>query len=222
MDRLRSAGAPLVFAARRLRARPLASAGLVVALAAAAALIGWSSLTAATSQESNVRTQLERLPPGLRSFEVVYFTVPPEADSRAATVRETVAGFRDVTGPVRQIRVWHSIEPGNPLGTRIVLPDAPAAEVTVHDGRLPSSCGVQACVAIADLEHGDSLVRAHAPLGILGDLVHRGDVARERLLIVAGEAAALVVAFAAFLATARRRESELADDQLTNLGAGRG
>jgi hypothetical protein len=312
MARLRSAGAPLVFAARRLRARPLSSVGLVAALAAAAALIGWSSLTAATSQEDNVRTQLERLPPGQRSLEVVYFTVPPEKYFRAPPVGDTVAGFSDVTGPARRVRVWHSIERGNPLGTRIVQVDALSSEVAVEQGRLPSSCG-QTCeafaltghdrpgshvrlgprvtativgrgnlrpgllpdptelgrrallvsrlspalrriveqhgstvvitaaldprrvrgfslaplrerlrTATAELERENPLVEARAPLGLLGDLDHRGDVARERLLIVAGEAAALVVAFAAFLAIARRRESELGDDQLTSLGAGRG
>ncbi|HZC29304.1 MAG TPA: hypothetical protein VE269_06155, partial [Gaiellaceae bacterium] len=252
------------------------------------------------------------MPPELRSLEVVYFTVPPEPDFHAQTVGEAIAAFRDVSGPMHRIRIWHSIERDNPLGMRIVLPNAPASEVTLADGGLPSSCDAQRCdalaltgddrigsrvrlgprvtativgrgslrpglvsdrsefgrrallvttvsrqlrtileqhgstvfttaaldprrvyafsaaalrerlrVAIAELERGNPLVRARAPLGVLRDLIHRGDVARKRLLIVAGEAAALVVAFAAFLAMARRRELELADDQLTNLGAGR-
>jgi len=312
MARFRSAAAPLVFAARRVRTRPAASLALALALGAAAALIGWSSLTAAISQEDSVRTQLSRLPPGERSVAVVYFTVPPETDFRARTVMDAVRGYADVTGPIRRLRIWHSIVPNDPLGTRIVLPDDPASEVSVSAGRLPASCTSSACevlaltgdgkigtrlrlgprvsativgrgslrpdlvrdrtelgghallvrslspglneiveqhgstvittaaldprrthafaladlrdrlrVTIAELERGDPLVRAHAPLAALRDLVHRGDVARERLLIVAAEGAALVVAFAAFLATARRRESGLVDEQLTDLGAGR-
>ena len=312
MKRFRAAGTPIAFAWRRLRTRPLSTFALVLSLGGAAALIGWSSLTAATAQEDSVRAHLARLPPGERSLEVVYFTVPPEADFRAPTVTDAVRGFGDVTGPIHRIRIWHSIVPNNPLGTRIVLADDPSSDVAAHAGRLPSSCAGARCealaltgsepvgsrvplgphvtativgrgslrpglvrdrtqlgqqallvrslsprlraivaehastvattaaldpgrvhafslgnvrerlrVTIAELERSDPLVRAHAPLGVLRDLTHRGDVARERLLIVAGEAAALVVAFAAFLATARRRESKLVEEQLTDLGAGR-
>jgi hypothetical protein len=64
-------------------------------------------------------------------------------------------------------------------------------------------------------------VRGSAPFGLLHDLSHRGKVARERLLLVAGEGAALILAFAVFLATARRRETELLDDQLAVFGASR-
>jgi len=313
VTRFRLLVAPLFFAAWRIQARPFSFLGVVAAVGAAAALVGWSSLTAATSQEQSVRDRLERLSAGHRSFEVVYFTVPLEGDFRAQTVADAVAQFGDVAQPAHRIRVWHSIEPGDPRGTRIVLADDPASEVAVDRGRLPSRCDATSCealsltgesplgarlrlgprasavivghgslrpglvrdrselgirallvrspsapleailnehgstvfttaeldprrvrafalprlqerlrVAITRLERGDSLVRASAPLGVLGDLAKRGKVARERLLIVAGEGAALIVAFAAFLATARRREAELVDDQLTNLGAGRG
>jgi FtsX-like permease family protein len=76
-------------------------------------------------------------------------------------------------------------------------------------------------VTITRLGRGDPLVRATAPLGVLSDLERRGRVARERLLLVAGEGAALILAFAAFVATARRREAELVEEQLMNLGATR-
>ena len=74
-------------------------------------------------------------------------------------------------------------------------------------------------VTAARLTRGDPLVRVSAPFGVLADLEHRGRVSRDRLLLVAGEGAALIVAFAAFVATARRRESNAADEQLTDLGA---
>jgi hypothetical protein len=303
----------VAFALRRVRARPLSSLALVLALAAAGALLGWSSLTAATSQEQSVRVRMNALTPGDRSFQVVYFTVPPESDVRAQTVRDVAASFADVAMPAHRIRISHSIEPGDPRGTRIVLPDDLESDVVVDRGRLPATCGPRICetlaltgdarvgtrlrlspettavvvgrgslrpgllrdrselerrallvrslsdplqavvaehgstvittaeldpkrvhafavprlqerfrVAIARLESGDSLVRATAPIGVLRDLAERGTVARERLLIVAGEGAALIVAFAAFLAIARRREAELVDDQLTSLGAARG
>lgn len=73
--------------------------------------------------------------------------------------------------------------------------------------------------AIADLEFGDGLVRGTAPLGLLDELADRGAVARKRLLIVAGECAALILAFAAFVASMRRREAATLDEQLTSLGA---
>src|SRR5439155_10359471 len=148
MTWLRSVGAPVAFALRRLWARPLSSLALVVALASAGGLVGWSSLTAATSQEQSVRMRLQTLPPGGRSLQVVYFTVPPESDFRARTVREAVAGFADITRHPHRIRVWHSIEPGNPLGTRIVLPDDAESEVSVDRGRLPSRCGGRICEAL--------------------------------------------------------------------------
>src|SRR5439155_5805141 len=74
---------------------------------------------------------------------------------------------------------------------------------------------------IVRLERGDPLVRATAPLGTLRSLDERGRVARERLLLVAGPAAALLIAFAAFVAGARRRDGELAAAQLATLGASR-
>jgi hypothetical protein len=74
---------------------------------------------------------------------------------------------------------------------------------------------------IARLERGDDLVRASAPLAVLNDLESRGDVTRKRLLVVTGEAGALILAFAAFVATMRRGEMEAVDEQLTTLGASR-
>jgi hypothetical protein len=223
-------------------------------------------------------------------------------------VNETFASLGDVTVRSRRIRVSHSIEANNPLGTRLVTAREPRADIVVRDGRLPSGCcevlvlkgtadigarvelgnGVTAAVvgtgslrsgvlsdptelgskafflsslsprleqlvsehgstvvttapldphhvhgydldrtiarlrtAITRLQLGDPLVRGSAPFGLLHDLSHRGKVARERLLLVAGEGAALILAFAVFLATARRRETELLDDQLAVLGASR-
>ena len=70
------------------------------------------------------------------------------------------------------------------------------------------------------LEAGPA-IESTAPLALLDELADRGEVARERLLLVAGQGAALVVAFAAFTASARRRETLLLDEQLTTLGASR-
>src|SRR5919199_1263168 len=57
---------------------------------------------------------------------------------------------------------------------------------------------------------------------VLTALADRGDVARRRLLFVASEGAALVLAFAAFTATARRREVAALEEQLATLGVSRG
>ena len=304
--------APLRFAFRRMRARPLSVVALLGAFAAAAGLIGYSSLTAALSQEDNVRAQLAERPPGGRSLQVLYFTLPLEQDFRAANVAGTFAEFADVTGPARRIRIWHSIEADNPRGTRLVVARDTQRTVRLSTGRLPRECNDKVCDAVVlnarhdvgdrvplgngvsalivgrgslrrgllgdpsqlgdrplflprltpplerlVLQHGstvvvsapldpqrvhsyrlahlsrhlhdeltraqrgDPLVLASAPLALLDELVHRGDVARGRLLLVAGEGAALILVFAAFLAAARRRETQQVADQLTVLAASR-
>ena len=309
MERLRLALASFFFAWRRIRARPLVFAAVVLALGGAVALIGWSSLTAADAEETSVRARLAELSAGARSFAVTYFTVAQEPDFRGTRVADAVRGFRDVTATARRVRISHSIEPDRPLGTRLVVVDDLRADVVLRAGRLPSGCCeavalterappgtamrlgpnlrvrivgrgtlrrglvpdrselgrhallvrsfdgalgrlVEAAgstvittarlepervhafalaelrerlrVATTRLTRGDPLVRTTAPFAVLADLDHRGHVARERLLLVAGEGAALILAFAAFVATARRREAELVDEQLTSLGAARG
>jgi hypothetical protein len=308
VERLRLGAAPLFFAYRRIRARPLTFAATLAALGGAVALIGWSSLTAAAAQEDSVRAQLRELPPAQRSLRVVYFVVAGEADYRAGTVADAVAAFRDVTAQPRRVRISHSIEPDRPQGTRVVTVDDARADVVLRAGRRPTGCceavvlagharvggtvrlsprlrvrivgsgtlrrglvpdrselgrrtllvpsfagalgrlvndhgstvittarleprRVRAFalsglrerlrVAIALLTRGDPLVRAAAPLGVLGDLEHRGEASRERLLLVSGEGAALILAFAAFVSASRRREGEVIDEQLTTFGASR-
>jgi hypothetical protein len=71
------------------------------------------------------------------------------------------------------------------------------------------------------LERGDPLVRVTAPVATLERLRERGTVARHRLLLVAGQAAALLIAFTTFVAAGRRRETELLESQLLTLGASR-
>ena len=313
MNRVKALRAPALFAIRRMRTRPVSLAALAAALASAGALIGWSSLEAALSQEKSVRLELRSLPPKYRSFRVLYYTLPLEADFRAVPVQDSFRGFAPVTAPVRRVTVWHSIERNNPLGTRLVVTSEPGNDVVVDSGRLPSGCRGRVCEAmslrgsqrlgerlplgkrrfalivgrgslrpqvlpdrselgkkallvqtlapplqplvkehgstviysaaldpakvhgfelaslgerlrraIIRLERGDNLVRATAPLAVIDSLARRGRVARERLLLVAGQAAALVLAFAAFVASSRRRETELVDDQLKTLGASNG
>jgi hypothetical protein len=308
VERLRLGGAPLFFAYRRIRARPLTFLATVAALGGAVALIGWSSLTAAAAQEDSVHAELSELPPAQRSLRVLYFIVAGEADYRAGAVADAIAAFRDVTARPRRVRISHSIEPDRPQGTRVVVVDDLGADVVLRTGRLPTGCceavvlagqakvggtvrlsprlrvrivgsgtlrrglvpdrselGRRALlvpsfagelgrlvtehgstvittarlepgrvrafglsglrerlrVTIARLTRGDPLVRAAAPLGLLGDLEHRGDVSRDRLLLVSGEGAALILAFAAFVSASRRREAEVVDEQLTTFGASR-
>src|ERR671922_2402496 len=67
----------------------------------------------------------------------------------------------------------------------------------------------------------ERLLTATAPLGVLDRLADRGDVAWARLLLVASEGAALILAFAAFAAAARRRGARLVEEQLAAFGASR-
>jgi len=66
-----------------------------------------------------------------------------------------------------------------------------------------------------------SLVQATAPEAVLTAISRRGVVARQRLLLVSGQTAALVIAFAAFVASTRRRDLRLLESQLVDLGANR-
>ena len=97
--------APLHLALRRLRARLFVAAATAVAVGGAAALIGWSSLAAASAQEQNVRLHLRAQPPAKRAVRVVYTTPPLEADRDAATVQSALAGLQDVTEPPRLVRI---------------------------------------------------------------------------------------------------------------------
>jgi len=313
MHRLRVAVAPIPFAVRRVRERPLALVVGTLAFAAAAALIGWSSLAAALAQERSVRLRLAELPQTERAIRVFSYTLPLEADSRAMTIALAIAAFRDVTDKPRRVTIWHPISPPDERGVRLVVPVNPAEDVELTAGRLPANCGDRTCEALAlagrfqlgervrlgqttvrvvglgalrrevlpgraDLgsrallvhslsdrlqtlavtagstvvttaaleptrvyafrlrelsEHirtelvrlersaPSGFVRANAPLPLLDRLAERGEVARDRLLLVAGQAAALVLAFAAFGASTRRRERLLVDEQLTTLGASR-
>src|SRR5438874_1934126 len=123
--------APIVFALRRMRERPLSVATLFLAAAGAAALIGWSSVAATLAQEQNVRSHLRDAPDADRALRVVYFTQPLEADGDAATVAAAIRSFRDVTTADRLVRIWHPVEPTDERGTRVVLAREPEADVAV-------------------------------------------------------------------------------------------
>jgi hypothetical protein len=311
--------APVVFAFRRMRARPLSVAMVTLAFAGAGALIGWSSLAAALAQEENVRLRLGELPPDERAIQVVYHLVPFESRTRSAELKETavsvlVSDLGDVTEPRHRVQIWSPIEDG----VRLVVAESPAEDVGIASGRLPAGCEQRVCEALAlggdfrpgdrvplgggtavlvvgsgslrpealpfgpsalagipdpgdrallvpsiekplasllpasqsavvttapldpDSVHGaelrplagrlrraivrlerEDLVDAGAPLELLDDIAGRGEVARARLFLIAGQGAALILAFAAFAASARRAETRLVDEQLTTLGASR-
>jgi hypothetical protein len=79
----------------------------------------------------------------------------------------------------------------------------------------------EAIVRIVRSSDPNNPAEATAPLALLNGLADRGETARARLLLVAGDAAALIVAFAAFAASVRRRDVLLADEQLQTFGATR-
>jgi hypothetical protein len=58
--------------------------------------------------------------------------------------------------------------------------------------------------AIVRAERADDLVEASSPVELLAEIAERGEVARDRLFLIAGQGAALIVAFAAFAAAMRR------------------
>src|SRR5205085_1953954 len=142
--------APIRFALRRMGERPLAVATIFLASAAAAGLVGWSSLAAALAQEQNVRAHLRDTPETQRALRVVYFTQPLVPDSDGSTVAAAVRSFRDVTTAEHHVRIWHPVAPADERGTRLVVSDEPGADVAVEAGRLPASgCTSAGCPALA-------------------------------------------------------------------------
>ena len=314
----------------RMRARPGWVAIVVLAVGAAATLVGWSGIAGALSQQENVRARLRELPPDQRSLQVVYYVRIGEVDARRAAVDAAFTSFGGVTGPARRVSMLQSVGPRQirpvsaadvtPSGIRLVSAADPKRDVEVVRGRLPTGCSRRVCEALAlagdfrigqDVELGRNvsarivgrgavrhealpvgsdalpktpdllrqallvsdfdppltvfaqketgttvvttaalepeavqatelralrerirvafvrlertgpLIDETGPLGLLDDLVRRGDVAQERLLLVAAQGAALLVAFAAFVAAARRRDTRLLAEQLTTFGASR-
>jgi hypothetical protein len=319
MTRLGVLGGPVRFAFRRMRERPLSVAVVALALAGAAALMGWSSLAAALSHEENVRLRFEELAPIDRTVQVVYSNLPRQEDASAISVDEVFSDLEAVVEPPRRLRIWHA-QGATISGLRLAATDDPATTVLATSGRLPSGCRRRGCealalagdfrlgqrvlltegfvlrivglgslhpealpdpselgthvlfiprrlgtrkpespigplapilrergstvVATAPLDNGavrgsrlrpveeglrealarlerDPFIEAQAPLAILDELADRGEVARGRLLLVAGQGAALILAFALFAMAARRAETERAAHQLSTLGASR-
>jgi hypothetical protein len=309
---------PLLFGARRLRARPLQLLLIALPLAAAAAVIGASSIVAALSFESSVRGRVASEPAPDRAIVVKYSLDPQGSPSARRThASRTLAMFRESTfAPVR-VQIYDPIAPPDQSGVRlVVVPDEAVSAVDVTSGLLPRGCRGLTCEALAlsprfpqgqlrvvgrvkgkpvrlkivgagslreralpDQEtlvgnevlvpaiagplvqplresgstvvhsavlepgavHGaelrslaermrvaavrlgrtDPLFAITMPTDLLHELAHIGDVARNRLLIVASQGAALLLAFAAFVAASRRRDVDQLRLQLETLGASR-
>lgn len=90
----------------------------------------------------------------------------------------------------------------------------------VHAAALTSLAERMRTAAVR-LEREDPSVAGLAPTGLLQSLAHLGSAARNRLLLVASEGAALMLAFAAFIAASRRRDVDQLQLQLQTLGASR-
>jgi hypothetical protein len=162
----------------------------------------------------------DRLPLGDRTTVLVVGSgsLRPEVLPSGATA---LAGIPD---PGERGLLVPSIE--SPLAPLIrasqstVVATAPLDPGSIHGAELRPLTG-RLRRAIVRIERGEALVAAGAPLELLDELADRGEVARARLLLVSGQGAALIIAFAAFAASARRAETRLLDDQLTTLGASR-
>jgi len=104
-----------------------------------------------------------------------------------------------------------------PSTVQIMAPLRPAA---VHGYQLTSLAETLRQVTVR-LERASPAVVASAPLPLLDQLARSGQVTRARLLLTAGQGAALIIAFAALAATARRDDVQLLHVQLETLSASR-
>jgi hypothetical protein len=108
-----------------------------------------------------VRLRLAERPPGARSFRVVAFTQPEAADPRPQ-IEHAFARLRDVTAPARSVRVWHSIDPNDAAGIRLVTARE-ADDLVLESGRRPRGCRGRVCeVAVLT---GNEELGASLPLG---------------------------------------------------------
>ena len=136
MHTLRVAFAPIPFAFRRVRERPLALLATTVAFAGATGLIAWSSLAGGLAQERSVRLRLGELPPAERAIRVFAYTEPLETDTHMRTVASALAKFTDVSDKPRRVTIWHPISPPDERGVRLVVPANAVDDVDVTAGRL--------------------------------------------------------------------------------------
>jgi FtsX-like permease family len=127
----------------------------------------------------------------------------PDIGSRTILVRQL--------GPIRVL--------AKETGASVVL-TAPLETRAVHASDLRALSRRLADEAVR-LRRSTVRINVTAPFELLDEIADRGDVARIRLLLVAGQGAVLVLAFAAYCAAARRRDYALAEEQLETLGASR-
>ncbi len=300
-----------LFALRRLRHQPLQLTLLVVALAAAGAIVGTSSIVGALALESSVHDQIAAASPAQRALEVEYRLTPGGGIGTSRASSRLLARFRAVTTAPAAVQVWDPVAPADERGTHLVV--APAGAVRLSSGRLPRGCVRKTCQALAlsggyklgqrvplgrgvslwivglgsatnaalpdqallagnsafvprvggtplarvesgsgstvsqtallipgsvhgwqlhrlaqqlrvasvRLERGDSSASVSSPAPLLDQLGQTGSTARNRLLLVSSDGAALLLAFAAFVAALRRRELERMRLQLETLGGSR-
>jgi hypothetical protein len=76
-------------------------------------------------------------------------------------------------------------------------------------------------VMVARVRAAGLNTRATGPAPLLRSLDRRGDVAQRRMLLISAQAAVLLLAFVAFVASGRTGDARRADDQLLLLRAGR-
>jgi hypothetical protein len=303
---------PVLFAVRRLRERPGQTALLVLALGAAGAIVGASSIVGALAHERSVRDRIAAAPTPARAVSVQYRSAPAgDATGVAAAVGRMFSGFSNVmTRPVR-VQVWDPVAPADQRGIRLVV--ANDRSLVVIAGRSPRGCEEATCEAVAlsgelrlgqvlplagdvrlrivgsgflsdtalpdqgllagravlvagvagtpmelvasdarssvsetallapgrvaasqlgelagrlraaavRLEREESSITVSAPVPLLDELASLGATSRNRLLIVSSGAAALLLSFAAFAATLRRRDLDRMRLQLVTLGGSR-
>ncbi len=143
-----------------------------MALAAAAALIGWSSIIVARSREKNAQLRLGQLAPADSAIEFHFFVSAGQSDFRKPVVGDALARFRDVADPPRRIQIWRSIDPRarcRPAWCRRPI----QATSSCPTGSLPP-CAKASCDGLA----------VHGSLEI-GDVIHFSKRALVRIVGVA-------------------------------------
>lgn len=141
---------PLLLGVRRAWGRPFQLALIAVPLAAAAAILGASSVVAAVSNEESVRTRIasERAP--ARAI-VAKYGLDSEGlpTARAGSAAQALGLFRTWTSRPVKVRIWDPIAPADQRGVRLVVIDGAASAVDIASGRLPRECRGQICEGFA-------------------------------------------------------------------------
>ena len=141
---------PVRLGLKRLGARRLRVALVVIALTGAGAIVGLSSVIGAVALADSVRTQLSSTDPLDRSIMIRDRLDPGDLEV-PPNLMAYLSAYADVTTAARVTQVFDPVAPADARGVTIITVDDVSTSVAVLAGRLPTECASDAttCEALS-------------------------------------------------------------------------